>query len=703
MHPGPTIIGRLRIRGLQRDVPAMRLAIADRLVNMKIAPDHLPPPAIYLVRKLCDLHSRRLSSKVLNATPDRIWEKELKVQLEELYQRATRPNNGVLNGNDAFDAVLFSDEAELLACLLLDMAKGQAHLHWWWRFLLEGCQPVVGISGKMRLLLENRPRYIPSALTFLANWHAVDSVVPMLGHEDAIVILSAMLNTFDLGPFADSFCSESGGFELMDDFSKERSAAMIVGTGASSPLSALQTHRGKASKMQTLSKSAAKHDLKPPWRRWLGQHVVPADLSSAQNALVALALVLHSQPQVVHRTAFQRDVQHWWQAALSADREMIRPIVPSLIAPPPEPNQWEPSNSDVKLNHGKASDAQSGRHPKHLKDQKIRVPKQYKLVAVLDPDRDRGAKDPVVQPAKLIGRVANTKALENRSSDPADFKKDTPFDSDELISKAQWPLCGLPTQLGGIWYLINLMDNLDLPNCFEPHWKLASGLSRWALLEGLARGLLNDYLAYYSKDPIWKLLADLDGRKAHSPLGAGIVDDGFYQLPQEWLHIPDLKHSKCLWGAFRNRLRIWLEAGFLLVEMPHRQPINGDAVRETLSKYFSCGFSGKLIRKPYGKAPLACLKRLTTQGISMSLARRLSFILPVLRKILSKLLELPSATGRSLAVNLFNCPGQLHVTATHIDFVTDINNSSIHIRKAGLDRNPGWLPQWGRVVKFHFQ
>lgn len=702
MHPGPTIIGRLRIRGLQRDVPAMRLAIADRLVNMEIAPDHLPPPAIYLVRKLCSLHYRGLSSKVLNAAPDRIWEKELKVQLEELYQQATRPNNGVLNGNDAFDAVLFSDEAELLACLLLDIAKGQAHMHWWWRLLLEGCQPVVGISGKMRRLLENKPRYIPSALTLLANWHALDSVVPILGHEDAIVVLRAMLNAFDLGPFADSFCSESTDLESMNGILKERSAVMTVGTGASPPLSALRTYRGKALEMQTLSKSVAKHDLNPPWWRWLGQHVVPAGLSSAQNALVALALVLHSQPQVVHRTAFQRAVQHWWQAALSTDRGMIRPMVPSVIEPPPEPKQWEPSNSDANLKHGKASDAQSGRHHKHQKGQMIKVHEQRGLVAVLDPDRDRGAKDPMVQPVRLSGTVADTKTFEKRSADPADFEKDTPIDLAESISKTQWPLCGLPTRLGGIWYLINLMDILDLPNCFEPHWKLASGLSRWALLEGLARGLLNDCLAYYSKDPIWQLLLDLDGRGSRSLLGKSATNKGFYRLPPDWLIGLGNDSDRFFWATYRNRLRLWCDSGFLLVEKRCRPEGAVDEALIDLRAYFKNAHPSWLSQAQFARAPLACRKRLADQSIQLDFAQWLAYVLPAIRRILRLLLEIPTATGRSLAVNLLNCPGQLHVTATHIDFVTDINNCSISIRKAGLDRNPGWLPEWGRVVKFHY-
>lgn len=52
---------------------------------------------------------------------------------------------------------------------------------------------------------------------------------------------------------------------------------------------------------------------------------------------------------------------------------------------------------------------------------------------------------------------------------------------------------------------------------------------------------------------------------------------------------------------------------------------------------------------------------------------------------------------------LISRPGYLAFTRTHIDITLDLSQVDIHIRKAGLDLNPGWLPWFGKVVQFHYE
>ena len=47
--------------------------------------------------------------------------------------------------------------------------------------------------------------------------------------------------------------------------------------------------------------------------------------------------------------------------------------------------------------------------------------------------------------------------------------------------------------------------------------------------------------------------------------------------------------------------------------------------------------------------------------------------------------------------------GQIAVTRTHLDFLFNIDQLDIRIRKAGLDINPGWVSWLGMVVQFHYQ
>jgi hypothetical protein len=53
--------------------------------------------------------------------------------------------------------------------------------------------------------------------------------------------------------------------------------------------------------------------------------------------------------------------------------------------------------------------------------------------------------------------------------------------------------------------------------------------------------------------------------------------------------------------------------------------------------------------------------------------------------------------------NLVCRPGRLAVTPTHVDLLFDHRQADIHIRKAGVDIDPGWVPWFGRVVQFHYQ
>jgi hypothetical protein len=39
---------------------------------------------------------------------------------------------------------------------------------------------------------------------------------------------------------------------------------------------------------------------------------------------------------------------------------------------------------------------------------------------------------------------------------------------------------------------------------------------------------------------------------------------------------------------------------------------------------------------------------------------------------------------------------------THVDVEIDIEAIDLSARVAGLDRDPGWVPELGRVVTFHF-
>jgi hypothetical protein len=77
----------------------------------------------------------------------------------------------------------------------------------------------------------------------------------------------------------------------------------------------------------------------------------------------------------------------------------------------------------------------------------------------------------------------------------------------------------VPTRLAGVLYLLNLTDRLELPDDPDHRWR-AGELSGWALLELLGRGLLDSPDRPDDEhDPLWRLLAQLDGRPPATPVG----------------------------------------------------------------------------------------------------------------------------------------------------------------------------------------
>ena len=48
-------------------------------------------------------------------------------------------------------------------------------------------------------------------------------------------------------------------------------------------------------------------------------------------------------------------------------------------------------------------------------------------------------------------------------------------------------------------------------------------------------------------------------------------------------------------------------------------------------------------------------------------------------------------------------PGRVATTNTHVDSVYAADKVDIHLRQAGLDTNPGWVPWLGKVIQHHYE
>ncbi len=229
------------------------------------------------------------------------------------------------------------------------------------------------------------------------------------------------------------------------------------------------------------------------------------------------------------------------------------------------------------------------------------------------------------------------------------------------------------TRAGGILYLIHLLRRTELLRRFD------TGLGGWELIELLGRCLLDDS-PHLAEDNIWAALADLDGRDARTPPGAGFKPQRAYEAPPSWL---EYIAGQTGFARFRSRgVEIWTEEGFLTLDSDNGERSSGAWERLT----------------PARRRELRHVSRVRPISISVSpeLRRFLHFVLPYARWRMDRALR-----GFPLHEALLRT-GRLYVTATHADLVMPMNEISVPVRLAGLDANPGWVPELGRVVTFHF-
>jgi hypothetical protein len=193
-------------------------------------------------------------------------------------------------------------------------------------------------------------------------------------------------------------------------------------------------------------------------------------------------------------------------------------------------------------------------------------------------------------------------------------------------------------------FLVNVMAYLDLPDAFEPDWRLTSQVGAWGVLDLLARGLLDEAPEVARGDPLWSVLAELDGRPGQPP-GRRLRSVRHARLPEAWL--------------------------------------------------------GHVLGDP-APAPSTLVRGALVRDLSPPAVAWLELVVPSVRMRLVRALGTGRAARREVRA-LLRRRAHFHVTATHVDVVMRLADVSLAARRAGLDRDPGWDPSFGRVIKIHFE
>ena len=643
-------ISTLRVRGVTEDKPELRLILASLLSNADVYPPGIPPSAILIVRHVADPLPGQVAPHRNAVRINSAWEQAVQNAVADIYRRATRPVQGRLSA-DA-EAVLFADEGEMLACLALDIHRGEAMERWWWKHILRFL--TLSSTDDLCTLLCQQAQYGPALFQHLASWRQAGSVIASLSPDQAIAVTSAICRAYCLPDFT---CLAVRGKALPNRNRHER----VDYHDAHEEKDIFRPEPPWVEDTPSLERLSAAWEppALPPWASFLSLTSIPKHLDRERQCLLGMGLSLYLAPATVRTEAFLQTLERWWntQEKRSATAQALR-----------RGRVWQQhemrrrrlpvSQEDAKRAHIQVIDnpttvfiadevthrPSSGPEPVRPgldAPEQSRVPEAEAIpdpalpMIHLTPTPQQGSNDPgppgVTEteaiPDPTLPMIHLTPTPRPGSDEPG--PPEVP--EAEGIPDPVLPFSdGTTTHLSGVFYLINLMESLGLPACCEAEWRLASQVGAWGVLEVLARALLGQAYDELAVDPLWKALAELDNRAPGSLAGERLQVDVSDHLPPY-----DSPDSQLLAGL-HPRLKCWL---------------------------------------------------------SMSL--------PGIRIRLQQLLGITD-DPQELVLTLLLYRGHLYISSTHVDVVMHLDDISLPVRLAGLDQNPGWQPDFARVIQFHF-
>lgn len=669
-------IGTLRARGEAVDQPGQRLALERTLGCADLMPSGLPPDGVLLVRHI----RQSIPAEARRGAQGVMWADAVRERLGQLHKSAAIPRRGRVPA-DA-EAILFADRAELLASLARDLMDATAWRHWWWRALLAKWRGDLGPSAATTAMLADEAERLPAVMVTLHSWGDAGTVLRSLGRSDLKHLLAVLAEAHGLTVIAgaiqqferhtvppDAHAESPLAGDTDDDHSAHYQSDDIDRASVSSGQRSEAVRAGISA-----GDDVPQHTLAGDATRDACQHVaeiagtLPSRLSTGAALLLGLSAALTREPWRARDAAFQRAaLSQWWLPPVTEthwprDRDAA-PASPSLTAARMDRGIERAASDPDNERMGAAGNAGDA------------LPS-----AVVS----QGYAQTGAPPSGALARVDESPRTEDCETAEA---------APRLYGDAE----GLVTELGGVLYLVNLMSALELPECFEDDWRLSSGLGPWALLELLARGLMGTPIYRYRHDPLWPALARLDGREAGQSIADRLAGRQAYRIPRAWLDALEDRSVHCRWASEGGWLRLWSAEGWLLAEVPRD---SGAPVPQAHRELAHAGveFAVPLRRAKFAAAPITP----GTRSKDAACNRLLGLMLPYIRWRLALALGVdpndPAAVEAVLQLR-----ARLYISSSHIDLLAGLDDISLPARRAGLDRDPGWLPLFGRAFLFHFE
>lgn len=228
------------------------------------------------------------------------------------------------------------------------------------------------------------------------------------------------------------------------------------------------------------------------------------------------------------------------------------------------------------------------------------------------------------------------------------------------------------TRLGGVFHLLQVAQGLGLYSDFTSPVRTGIRLDPWDFVTLVARAL--DVGS--PDDPVWPLLAHLGGRDGGKSAGAGFRPPRTWRVPSAWLEPVDTA-GEWTWRV-GGRPALVHPRGFVV------------ATGSSLRRDRECG--------RYAATPCRDVHALPLRATARE--RWVDHLAGYLRIRLADALGVrPSRAARTLCRR----PARVHVTVTRVDVVSELADLRIEVRRAGLDRDLGFVPAAGRSIGFVFR
>jgi hypothetical protein len=677
-----------------------------------LEPRGMAPCATLIVRRLRDPLRKRLMADANSIVASRDWDQAVQDSLTGMYRGAAQPAHGPVPRNAA--AVLFADQAELLACLSRDLIAGIGSSLWWWRAILRAL-PCNG-TAPLFAAWQRDAAYIPAALAILASRGAAAGVVSVFTPEQAWSLVESVVRVFDLDALREALASPLDAWAApaaRSDSGAPAEPALMTDNATEFP-------RGGKVEGALFEARAL-----PPWLPISPKSDLLPSFGVERAALLGISLALQASPPFVRSRRFARDFSAWrWGARVASFRPAPEPVSLRRDSPARQPEEStlrpDPGERNVE-SADTVAEAPSRPEPRAASPEDRAGPESAvedlpRLSASTTealPSVSSSNRDSTIPPPEAVARaeIAEPAAPGVPPADAACLPHPAPSQASAappaqagaatarlepepsaqpLLSPAgdAWFGDPLPTEIGGVLFLVSAMKALRLPASLEEACGCELGIGSWELLELIARCLLGPRSLQFQHDPIWKALALLDGRALEVPAGRNLAAAAGYRLPQAWIDAPTDPAGDRGIRLRGTRLEVWHPLGFLLSDCdggsPPARP--GSPL---------CPAS-RHARRWSGCAPLDL-------SPSPPLRRFLAFLMPYVRWHLARGLGLATASRRTLAAAVLIRPASLWRTSSHVDLVMHLSQATSRIRMSGLDADPGWMPDFGRVVKFHYR